>query len=140
MSVQAPFSELSRPRLQKDAIQHPERVRFDPFFRRIDGGSNPLHHLLSEQVLSGRSANEEPFVGRQGFPTRLGRRGSGASATKRQGPKAAQHDAAAEPGPRVEQLDLGEPLQQHLEHDPGLEPCELGAQAVVDAPAEAQVR
>ena len=36
-----------------DAIQHPERVRFDPFFRRIDSGSNPLHHLLTEQVRGG---------------------------------------------------------------------------------------
>lgn len=61
---------------------------------------------------------------------------SSAAASQRQGLEAAQHDASSEPGPVVERRDLREPLQQHLEDDPALQPRERGAQAVVDAPAQ----
>ena len=64
---------------------------------------------------------------------------SGANAAERQGLEASQHDAVAEPRAVVEQGDVRETLQQHLEDDPALKTCKRRAHAVVDAPPEGQV-
>ena len=66
-------------------------------------------------------------------------RDSGCAAAKRQGPQPAQHDPAAEPRAHIEQADVSEPLEQHLEHDPTPKARERSAKAMVDAPPEAQV-
>ena len=80
---------------------------------------------------------------------RLGERGDGGAdraglalrlrAAQGQGVEAAEHDAGAEARGVSTQADLGEPLQQHLQHDASLKTRQRGTEAMVDAVPERQV-